>query len=146
MLTPWALAFGVANIPHTSVLMNAAPTVCVTRPAPPLGIAVISTLIANFTSNNYFEKLHASGFSSSQISQVVNVLKSAIKETIQQKYPLTDPEIVKKLVESFKVANSDAVISTMLISALVIFIAAGLVCNWMHGRADEPLTEVAMGE
>lgn len=156
ILTPWALAYGVANIPRTSILMTTAPpedsgaasgaNSMGGETGSALGLAIFGTLIANFTSNNYLEKLTSAGLSSEQITQAVAVLKSAINETLQQEYPKIAPDIVQKLIAGFEVSYTDAVITTLVISALVIFITAGLVWIGMRGRADEPLTDVAISE
>jgi len=90
--------------------------------------------------------LKSAGLSSEQITRAVAVLKSAINETLQQEYPRIASDIVQKLVAGFEGAYTDAVITTMAISALVIFITASLVWIGMRGRADEPLTDIAVGE
>jgi len=147
IITPWALAYGVANIPRTSVLMNAAPkqdsgaasgaNSMGTETGSALGLAIFGTLVATFTTGNFGKQLSAAG----KVTQAVNTLKSAIQGSLQQPYPQIDPDILSKLEASIANAYTDAIIMTLIISAVLIFITAVLVWVRMRGRADQPLAD-----
>jgi len=151
IITPWALAYGVANIPRTSVLMNAAPqqdsgaasgaNSMGTETGSALGLAVFGTLVATFTTGNFGRQLSAAGVSVEKVTQAVNTLKSAIQGSLQQPYPQIDPDILSKLEASIANAYTDAIIMTLIISAVLIFITAVLVWVRMRGRADQPLAD-----
>jgi len=151
IITPWALAYGVANIPRTSVLMNAAPkqdsgaasgaNSMGTETGSALGLAIFGTLVATFTTGNFGKQLSAAGVSAEKVTQAVNTLKSAIQGSLQQPYPQIDPDILSKLEASIANAYTDAIIMTLIISAVLIFITAVLVWVRMRGRADQPLAD-----
>jgi MFS family permease len=151
IITPWALAYGVANIPRTSVLMDAASkqdsgaasgaNSMGTETGSALGLAVFGTLVATFTTGNFGKQLSAAGVSAEKVTQAVNTLKSAIQGSLQQPYPQIDPNILSKLEASIENAYTDAIIMTLIISAVLIFITAVLVWVRMRGRADQPLAD-----
>jgi MFS family permease len=156
ILLPYAMSYGLVNIPRTALLMASAPTdesgaasaanSMGIETGTALGIAVFNALIARYAVVNYRGMLQTAGLSAEQVEEAVGVLKSAIEGVVATRYPAIPADIISQLVEGFKQAYTAAIGQAFTIGAILLAACAVMVWFGMRGKADQALTETAGAE
>lgn len=143
--------YGIVNPPRVAALMSAAPQDIAgsasgansigVESGTSIGIAFGSVLSVALGTRAYYSLLATAGLTTEQARQAVDVLRSAMSETLSTRYPGISQHLVDQLVEGGRVAYAAGISQTMLVLAGVL-VVMGIVI-WFGMRHDTVLPEDA---
>ena len=149
ILLPFAMAYGLVNIPRTALLMASAPAdesgaasaanSMGIETGTALGIAVFNSLVGVFAVRNYRTMLQDIGLSTQQVEEGVGVLRSAVEGIVASRYPAIPDELVAQLMGGFKLAYTSAIGQAFTIGAILLIACAVLVWFALRGRTGQAL-------
>ncbi|HIE56605.1 MAG TPA: MFS transporter [Anaerolineales bacterium] len=147
VLTPYALAYGLINIPRTALLMASAPenesgaasgaNSMGIETGTALGIAVFNTLVARNAIKNYSSLLKDAGASAAQIDKAIEVVKSAVEGAVGTRFASLDSNLLSQLLDGFKESYTLAIGQSFTIGALLLAICAGVVWFGLRGKENQ---------
>jgi len=124
--------YGVVNPPRVAALMSAAPQDIAgsasgansigVESGTSIGVAFGTVISVTLGTRAFYNILATAGLNAEQTRQAVDVLRSAMSETLSTRYPAISQHLVDRLVEGGRVAYAAGISQTMLLLAGMLLI------------------------
>lgn len=142
-----AVGYGVVNPPRVAVLMSSAPDEVAGAASgansvgvefgTATGIALSTTLAVGFGGRAFINLLNQAGLTAEQRQTAVDVLRSAMTDTLSTHNPAISQSALDQLLEGARIAFGSGIAQTMLLMAGIVLVAGVIAWFGMRSEADQ---------
>lgn len=138
--------YGIVNPPRVAALMSAAPQDVAgsasgansigVESGTSIGVAFGTVISVTLGTRAFNSALATSGLTAEQARQAIDVLRSAMSETLSTSYPAISQHLVDRLLEGGRVAYAAGISQTMLLLAGVLLIVGIIIWIGMRHHTE----------